>query len=52
MELSAVCPGDLPLVDRLVGQHGPPGAGEVVVGVEDVGRSVESVPGRDLQYHG
>ena len=48
MKWTAIYPLKLPLVDELVSQHGPPGAPEVVVGVEDVGRSVESVPGRDL----
>ena len=51
MEWDPILPPDLPLVDRLISQHGPPGSPEVVVGVKDVGRSVESVPGRDLEYH-
>ena len=48
MKRTAIYPLKLPLVDELVSQHGPPGSPEVVVGVEDVWRSVESVPGRDL----
>ena len=34
---------EFPLVDHAIGQHGPPGAPQVVVGVQDIRRGVDCV---------
>ena len=39
---------ELPLVDYAICQHGPPGAPQVVVGVQDIGRCVDGVTGGHL----
>ena len=39
---------EFPLVDHAIRQHGPPGAPEVVVGVQDIGRGVDGVTGGHL----
>ena len=44
------CLEHLPLVDEAVSQHGPPGALQVVVSVEDVLGSHHGVPCRDLVF--
>ena len=44
------CLEHLPLVDEAVSQHGPPGALQVVVSVEDVLGSHHGVPCRDLLF--
>ena len=39
---------EFPLVDHAIGQHGPPGAPQVVVSVEDISRGEDCVSGGHL----
>ena len=42
-------PLQFPLVDKLIREHGSPGASEVVVGVQNMRRGVEGVVHGNLQ---